>query len=192
MSSLADKGDLDTNLAVDRRDHAKGQVLFLQHRALLYVHLAIAEQVLIATAITFEGVRDSAEGTHRLPQGHTVAGFEKQAFAVERASVGGASQVGRTEPQALFVSEANYFDGVREPLASVVQLLDARDRHHNAEDTVVLARLPYGVEVGTEDERSVAKAFVAVYEVADLVRPRGHPGRAHPAGNDVVYLATLR
>ena len=33
-----------------------------------------------------------------------------------------------------------------------------------------------------------AASFVAAYEVADLVAPRTHPGRAHPAGNDVVHL----
>jgi hypothetical protein len=70
-----------------------------------------------------------------------------------------------------------------------VQPLDARDRHHHAEDAVVPARVPHGVEVGTEDEGFLAASFVAADEVADLVTPRTHPGRAHPAGNDVVYPA---
>jgi hypothetical protein len=50
---------------------------------LLYVHLAIAEQVLSAAAVTFEGVRITAQGTHRLPQGYPTAVFEPQAFTAE-------------------------------------------------------------------------------------------------------------
>jgi hypothetical protein len=87
---------------------------------LLYVHLAVAEQVLAAAAIAFEGVRISAEGTNGFPQSHSVAVFELQACPVEATGIGRATQKRRAESQALLVGEANHFYGVGEPLSAVV------------------------------------------------------------------------
>ncbi len=66
----AHEADLHAALAVDGGDYAHRQVSLLQHRPLLDVDFAVAQEVLVSATIALQRVGVAAEGADRLPEGH--------------------------------------------------------------------------------------------------------------------------
>src|SRR5215208_195645 len=110
------------------------------------MNLAVAEEVPIFAA-SLQGLRVSTEGPNRLRKRHAVPVLEAQAPLVEGPGVHGAAKKGRTEADALLGGECDDLECGGQPLVAVVQALDARDRHHDAQNTIVLAGVSHGIEV---------------------------------------------
>ena len=100
---------------------------------------------------------------------------------VEAARHRVAADQRRTEPHAFLVAERNDFDGKRQSLFSLVQVLDACDRAQDAEEPIVFARIADAVHVRTgHHDRGVAiGTVIAPDDIAERVEDRSHPRLPH-------------
>src|SRR6266851_5189282 len=70
-----------------------------------------------------------------------------------------------------------------------MQALDRRDPHDDSERPVVLAGVPDGIEMRTQQQRRPSRALEPPSEIADVVAPNGHARLAHPVAYQ--YVRTL-
>src|SRR5260370_27349 len=64
-----------------------------------------------------------------------------------------------------------------------MQARDRRDRHDDSERPVVLAGVPDGIEMRTQQQRRLSSALEPPSQIADVVAPNGHARLAHPVAN---------
>ena len=100
----------------------------------------------------------------------------------------------RAEAHAFLVAEADDLERVRQALAALVQIADARDRGDDAEEAVVLAGVAHAVLVraGHHDRRVRIGRGVASDDVAERVEAGLHAGVAHEADQVFAGLLVLR
>jgi hypothetical protein len=70
VPSFAYEADLHAALAIYGGDHAHLQVSLFEHRPLLDVDFAVAQEILVWASAALQRVGIAAEGADRLPEGH--------------------------------------------------------------------------------------------------------------------------
>jgi hypothetical protein len=154
----------------------------LQHRPLLDVDLAVAQQPLALARCASDVRRRAGEVAQRRSQRHAVVVDELEQRGLEAPGHGAAAEVGRAVPQPLLVAEAQDVDREGQPRALGAQALDARHGGEHPERPVERARVADGVQVRAEQQRP--RRGVRAREPADevargvdahLEASRGHP-----------------
>src|ERR1700704_4451164 len=171
-------------LARDRRHDADGQVAGLEHRALLDVNLAVAEQTASTPPVLSDAVGVAPKCAHRLAHRDPTGVDAVEVAEIESSRDSPAAEVGGTEPQPFLIGESEHLDCKGQPLAGVIKTLESRDRHHHAQRSVVFARIANTVQVRAEQKGAASgvRTLVTAAQVACVVAPHGHPGLAHPLG----------
>ena len=146
VPGAAGEHDLRARGPGDRADHAERETALLQHRALLDVHLAVAEQPL-AVAGGADGPRVAPEVAQRVAERHAVLVDEREQFGAERPGQRAAAQAADAEARALLIGEGDDIDGERQPPLGPVQPLHAGHGDEHAERPVVGAGVAHRVEV---------------------------------------------
>jgi hypothetical protein len=171
--------------AVDRGDHAQRQVQVVQHRALLDVHLHIAQVVGRAAAQAGDGVQrgGQAGGPHGLAHGDALGVRLVQPGRVELADQRARAQEGGLVALAFLFGKGHQLDAEGQAPALAVQLAHGRQRDQDAQPAVVLAAVAHGVVVaaGQQARGTAVAAVVDAHHIAHRV-PVGlvEAGLAHP------------
>lgn len=114
--------------------------------------LAVAYGVFRRRPRAGQGLRVATEVACGFCQRRPIPVLEFQEVLVEGAGEVRAAEVGRAEPEPLFVGEGGDLDGEGQPFAPVVQAFDAGEGGEDAERAIVLPGVAHGVEVRAEDE----------------------------------------
>ena len=191
MAGMA--GDLDPEPAgaVDRGDHADRQLQLLEHRALLDMHLDIAQHGVTPPADRRDRRRVAAEAAQRSLEMGALGVDHVQRLRVERA--GDRARAGELarEAHAFLVAERDHLDRERQTLAGAVQRRHGLDRGDHAEIAVVVPGVAHRVDVRAQQQRRQSRtvALVAADHVGGGVELDRHPGLLHPAADHRVAAA---
>ena len=111
---------------------------------------------------------------------------------VEGTGNGAAAQQRGSEPDALFVGEADHFDCERQTPSSFRELGDAGNRRDQPERAIPFSGIAHRIVMRPQHQARQVRpiAFIAAADVADRIEMRGHSGRSHP-GEDQFGRGTM-
>ncbi len=124
MARLARKAAVQTTGTVDRRDHPEREIFLLQARSLLNVQLQIGHDIADVARGTLDLTGIQPHVAHRLGNRDAVA--VRMCRPAVRPGAGNAAtaQQRDAKARALFIPEADDFNGQRQSTLAIVQPLD--------------------------------------------------------------------